>query len=103
IGTAQAYNDWLAKTYTKRSSRFQGIGLIPMQDPRAAVVELRRIVRDLGMLGAFLPSRGLSDLLGSNKYWPVYEEADRLGCALAVHGGCHDGMGFDSLNRYAPV
>ena len=37
------------------------------------------------MLGAVLPSNGLKGNLGSKEYWPVYEEADRLGCVLAVH------------------
>ena len=38
------------------------------------------------MAGAMLPTRGLPNHLGAKEYWPVYEEADRLGCCLAVHG-----------------
>ena len=103
IAATRAYNDWLHATYCARDPRFKGMALVPMQDPPAAVEELRRAVTELGMVGAMLPSRGLSTHLGAKTYWPVYEEADRLGCAVAVHGGCHDGMGFDDLNRYAPV
>ena len=33
------------------------------------------------------PSNG-SPLPWAKMYWPVYAEADRLGCSLAVHGGC---------------
>jgi hypothetical protein len=33
----------------------------------------------------------------------VYAEADRLGCALGVHGGAHSGLGFDQMNVYTPV
>jgi hypothetical protein len=50
-----------------------------------------------------LASTGLKDHLGGKEYWPVYAEADRLGCALGVHGGAHSGMGFDQLNNYTPV
>jgi predicted TIM-barrel fold metal-dependent hydrolase len=50
-----------------------------------------------------LPSTGLKDHLGAKEYWPVYQEADRLGCALGVHGGAHSGLGFDHLNNYTPV
>ena len=103
IAAAQAYNDWLYETYCKRDARFHGVGLIPMQEPAAAVAELRRCVQDLGFVGAMLPSFGLPDHLGSKIYWPVYEEADRLGCAIAVHGGAHSGIGLDHMNVYAPI
>ena len=100
---ARAYNDWLYENYLKRDSRFQGVGLIPMQDPEAAVVELRRVVTELGMCGAMLPATGLKTHLGAKDYWPIYQEADRLGCCLSAHGGCHSGLGFDTLNVFAAI
>ncbi len=102
IGVTRAYNDWLADTYQK-DSRIQGVGLIPMQDPDAAVEELRRLVTELGMAGGMLPTTGLRSDLGSREYWPVYAEADRLGCSLAAHGGSHIGYGFDHLSIPAGV
>ena len=96
IAVCMAYNDWVYETYTSKSPRFKAMGLIPMQDPPAAAEELRRIVNDLGLPGAMLPSPGLSKHLGAKEFWPVYEEANRLGCALAVHGGGHSGFGFDT-------
>ena len=74
-----------------------------MQEPDAAVAELRRIVEELGMCGACLPSTGTKSHLGSKEYWPIYAEADRLGCCLAVHGGNHIGLGFDHMNVFAPA
>ena len=103
IAVTRAYNDWLHHTYLARSPRFGGMGLIPMQEPAAAVDELRRVVEELGMHGAMLPSMGLPNHLGAKEYWPIYQEAERLGCSLAIHGGCHSGMGFDHLNVYAPI
>jgi predicted TIM-barrel fold metal-dependent hydrolase len=103
VEVARAYNDWLYETYLQFSPRFKGMALIPMQDPEAAVKELRRAVTELGMLGAMMPSNGLPLPLGSKIYWPVYAEADRLGCALAIHGGCHDRFGMDHMNLYVPV
>ena len=58
---------------------------------------------ELGMLGAMMPSNGLPSPLGAKMYWPVYAEADRLGCCLAVHGGAHDRFGMDHMNMYVPV
>lgn len=103
VAYARAYNDWLAETYLQRSPRFEGMALIPMRDPQAAAAELRRAVGELGMVGTMLPSRGLANNLGSRINRPVYEAADELGCAIAIHGGSHDGMGMDDLNVYAPV
>jgi hypothetical protein len=103
IAVCRAYNNWLHETYLKRSPRFKGMALIPMQEPQAAVEELRRTVQELGMVGAMLPSMGLPNHLGALEYWPVYAEAERLGCGLAVHGGCHSGFGLDFMNVYTPV
>jgi uncharacterized protein len=103
IDVARAYNDWLYHTYMQRSPRFKGMGLVPLQEPSAAVEELRRIVKELGMCGAMLPSTGIQANLGDQRYWPIYEEADRLGCAIGIHGGAHENMGLDDLTPYAPV
>lgn len=100
---ARAYNNWLHDQYMKRSPRLKGMALIPLQDVNEAVIELRRAVEELGMPGAMLPSRGLPLDLGHKTYWPVYAEAERLGCALAVHGGCHHGMGLDTFETFVPI
>jgi uncharacterized protein len=68
-----------------------------MQDVKAAVKELRRLVLELGLPGAMLPSRGLPLHLGHDYYWPVYEEAANLGCALGLHGGSSLGLGADTF------
>src|SRR5207247_701441 len=67
-------------------TRLKGIALIPLQDIGEAVKELRRAVTALRMVGAILPAVGLRRPLGDPYYDPVYEEAQRLGAMLAVHG-----------------
>ena len=103
VAVCRAYNDWLHDTYLNFNPRFKGMGIIPMQDPEEAARELRRAVTELGMLGAMLPSNGLAQPLGAKAYWPVWEEASRLECCMAVHGGAHDNFGLDQLNMYVPV
>jgi uncharacterized protein len=103
IAVTRAYNDWLYETYLRASPHFKGMALIPLQEPQAAVEELRRSVRELGMVGAMLPATGLPVPLGEKQYWPVYEEAERLGCCLGIHGGAHIGMGLDHFNVYPGV
>lgn len=103
IAVTGAYNDWLYHTYLHADPRFQGMALLPIQDPPAAVAELRRAVRELGMRGAMLASVNARGHVGAKELWPVYEEANRLGCAIAFHGGCHSGFNLDDLNVYAPI
>ena len=103
IAVTSAYNDWLYHTYLQVDPRFRGMALIPLADPTAAAAELRRAVKDLGMCGAMLATVNARGHVGAKDLWPVYEEADRLGCAIAFHGGCHSGFGFDDINVYAPV
>ena len=50
-----------------------------------------------------LPSTGFKGHLGSKEYWPVYAEANRLGCCIGIHGGAHEGLGMDYLTPYAPI
>ncbi len=57
------------------------------------------------MLGGMLPSNGeaIQGHLGNKIYWPLYEEAEKLGCCLAVHVGCLHHMGLDSFATYYPA
>ena len=98
VALARAYNDWLHDSYIAADDRLNGMALLPLQIPDVAVDELRRAVVERGFKGAMLPSNGLKGHLGSREYWPVYAEAERLGCCLAVHGGCHGGWGIDHLD-----
>jgi predicted TIM-barrel fold metal-dependent hydrolase len=97
----RGYNDWLQDAYLRKSSRLKGMGLVPMRDMDGAVKEMRRAVKDLGMCGVMLPSNGIKAHPGSQDYWPLYAEADKLGACVAFHGGCHDQMGIDDLNVFA--
>ncbi|MGH7771032.1 MAG: amidohydrolase family protein [Candidatus Binatia bacterium] len=97
VKVCHAFNDYVADRYRKVDKRLHPVGLIPMQDVQAAVKELRRLVVDLGLPGAMLPSRGLPLHLGHEYYWPVYEEAANLGSALGIHGGSSLGLGADTF------
>jgi predicted TIM-barrel fold metal-dependent hydrolase len=79
------------------------VAVLPMQDPQRAAEELRHAYETLGLRAAMITANGLPRHLGDRSYWPVYEEAERLGCPLSFHGGSHSGLGFDDLNVYAPV
>ena len=84
VRVCRAFNDYVSERYRKVDKRLHPMGLIAMQDMKEAVKELRRLVLDLKLPGAMLPSRGLPLHLGHDYYWPVYEEAANLGCTLGI-------------------
>jgi len=55
IAFTAAYNDWLHATYVTRSPRFQGMALLPMQEPEAAVDELVHLGQEGIGLGPLAP------------------------------------------------
>ncbi len=105
VVACKAYNSWLYEKFLAKNSRLKGMALLPFQNVDAAIVELRRAVKELGMLGGMLPSNGeaIQGHLGNQIYWPLYEEAVKLGCGLAVHVGCLHHMGLDSFTTYYPA
>lgn len=105
IAACRAYNTWLYEKFTSKNSRLKGMALLPIQDVEAAVAELHRGVKEFGMVGGMLPSNGegIKDHLGAKIYWPIYEEAEKLGCCLAVHVGSLHHLGMDGFSTYFPV
>ena len=107
VALAKAYNTWFHEHYYRTSPRLRGVAIVPLQDVPEAVKELRRAVTELGMVGAVLPANG-GDLgvrkpLGDPSFWPIYEEAERLNCAIGVHGAPAQGIGINFFTRFAPT
>jgi len=100
LAYAQGYNDYIHSKYLERSPRLQAVALIPMQSVPDAVTELRRAVKHLGFLGAMIPSNGLTRHVSHAEYWPIYEEAEKLDCVMAVHGGSYINLGFDTYTIF---
>lgn len=105
VAACRAYNNWLYDRFLNHTPKLKGMALIPIQDVDRAVEELRRAVTQQGMIGAMLPSNGegLNTHLGAKIYWPIYEEAEKLNCSLAVHVGSLHHLGMDTFSTYYPV
>jgi predicted TIM-barrel fold metal-dependent hydrolase len=102
-GLAIGYNNWLSEQYLKVTPRIRGVALIPLQAPSEAVKELKRVVTQLGMVGAVLPAVGLEKPLGHSDFWPIYEEAERLDVPIAIHGAPSRGLGIDFFKTFIEV
>jgi len=105
VALARAYNDWFADRYYRANKRLRAVALVPLQDVSEAVREARRAVNELGMVGLVLPANGgdlgLRKPLGHPDFWPLYEEAERLNCPIAIHGAPSQGIGLDFFTRFA--
>jgi hypothetical protein len=55
------------------------------------------------MVGGVLPAAGLPEAFGDQKYWPLFEAAQRLDVPLAVHSAPAQGLGLDRLRKLIQV
>lgn len=99
VALCRAYNNFLYENYIKVSPRIHAMALLPMQDVEEAVKELRRGVKELKMLGGVIAPVGLPFPAGQPNYHPVYAEADKLDCVIAIHGAPASGLGFDFFTK----
>ena len=87
VDIAHAYNEWLAEFCAVNPQRLKGVALIALQDVDAAIKEARRAVEELGHIGVMMPTNVRDQDIGDRRFWPFYEEVERLGVGLAIHGG----------------
>ena len=85
VAAARAYNDFVSEKFRKVSPRLRPVALVPLQDVPEAVKEARRAIGQLKLSGIMLPAVGLRKPLGHEDYWPLYAEAEKLGCMVGVH------------------
>jgi len=103
--TATAYNNWLEDRYSAKDVRLHGVGMLPVQNPKAAARELRRCATERTRFQAcLLPSQTyLGKTYGDEFFWPIFAEAERQGMPLAIHGAPSRGLGFDHFTEFACV
>ena len=90
----RAYNNWLRDYCSAAPSRLYGVGVVPLQDVDAAVVEMRRCVEQLDFKAVMLrPAayRGTKKL-NDVDYDPFWRAASELGCPIGIHPSPHGDM-----------
>ena len=86
-----AVNAWLLDYCSADSKRLRPVGLIPCQDPPAAVKELEFLAK-AGATTAMLPTNVYGINLGEPMFDPIYDAAQSIGMPLSVHPQTgHDG------------
>jgi aminocarboxymuconate-semialdehyde decarboxylase len=82
---AAIQNEGIAALVKAHPGRFLGLGTLPLQDPRRAAEELRRIMRDLGLYGVQIGSNVNDRNLDDPALEPVWEAANELRAFILVH------------------
>lgn len=82
---ARTINDAVAAMVADEPTRFAGLATLPMQDPVAAVGELKRSIEVLGMRGAQIGPHIEGTPLDDASIRPVLHAAMDLGVPLVLH------------------
>jgi aminocarboxymuconate-semialdehyde decarboxylase len=98
VELARLVNDAFAQVVADRAPRFAALATLPLNDPRASVAELRRVVEELHLPGAMLFSNVNGVALSDERFWPLYEAADGLGAVLHIHPTSP--VGVEAMTEY---
>lgn len=78
-------NDHIAETVNNDPERFIGLGTVPLQDVSLAIKEMERCIKNLQMPGLEIGSNINGMNLSDRSFFPFYEAAEKMGCALFIH------------------
>jgi uncharacterized protein len=78
-------NDQVAEAIAAHPDRFAGFATLPMTEPGAAVDELERAVRSLGLQGAMIFGTTNGRFLDDPAFLPVLERAAALSVPIYLH------------------
>jgi aminocarboxymuconate-semialdehyde decarboxylase len=79
-----AVNDGMADMAAQASDRLVGFGAVPLQDPRAAIETVPRLV-ELGLRGIELGSNIAGKAIGDPSYFDFFREVADAGLSVFVH------------------
>ncbi len=98
VETARKANDAIRDAIDRHPGRYAGLAALPMQDPKAAALELERCVKDLGFKGALVNGFTHRDVADSAVYYdvPEFREFWETVSSLDVPFYLHPRMGLPS-------
>lgn len=102
IAYCRKHNDALAELVSRYPDRLAGFAALPMQAPSAAVEELERSVKELGLWGAATGTE-FTEPLHSPAFDPLYDAFVRLDVPLCLHpapAGIDGPPGDPNLKRF---
>ena len=97
VRLARLVNDAFAAEVSRRK-HFMALATLPLNDPRASVVELERAMGELGLRGAMVFSNVNGTGLDEAVYMPLWEKANQLGAVIYIHPA-HP-LGVEAMEKY---
>ena len=97
VRLARIVNDAFAAEVSRRK-HFSALATLPLNDPRASVVELERAMRELRLRGAMVFSNVNGAGLDEPAYVPLWEKANELGAVIYIHPA-HP-VGVEAMEKY---
>jgi aminocarboxymuconate-semialdehyde decarboxylase len=85
-------NDACADQVGAGGGRLLGLGVLPLQDVEASLVEIERVAALPGVIGLFVGSNVNGVSIAAERFDPVMAAAERLGLIIFVHGIRPDGL-----------
>jgi len=85
VSLSREVNDQLSSSTRKHPDRYAALAAIAPQNPGAAVLELERAVKNLGMKGAVVNSHTQGEYLDDPKCWEIFEAAEALDVPIYIH------------------
>lgn len=85
VALARAQNDFLAELTGQFPDRLAALAAVPMQDPAAAVAELRRAMTQLGFVGVEIGTRVGDRELSHPDFDEFFSAAADLGAFVLIH------------------
>lgn len=98
VPLSASVNDALARIVEERGDRFRALATLPMNNPNAAVGELRRAVDELGFPGFMLLSNVNGVDLSDDRYLPLFEEANDRDVLFYIHP--YYPVGVEAMTEY---
>jgi uncharacterized protein len=80
-------NDYVAEFCSSAPDNFKAVSVVPLQDVPAAIAEMKRTVKDLGVVGVSIPPSLPGKNLDHPDFYPFYAEAQALNLAVGIHWG----------------
>ena len=91
-------NDHIAKVVRNAPKRFIGLGTVPMQNIDLAIEEMDRCITKLNLPGIEIGSNVNGRNLSEGEFQPIFEHAEKIGCAIFVHPW--EMMGQADMQKY---
>ncbi|NOT53457.1 MAG: amidohydrolase [Deltaproteobacteria bacterium] len=99
--SCRAYNNWMADFCRPYPKRLYNVAPVPLVDVDAAIVEMRRVVKEQGVKSVAIRPNPYNDRrLSDSAYDPFWAEAQELDCTIAIHSAVSGEMPTAGFERY---